>query len=329
MVGGFEPDAKPWVAPDQLPYPFEFQLLGEDWEHFSILMDSAMHAAPGAGRDRDQEVLQRPRELHPGQPVHPGRGPGAAELLRRGRLQLGRHRVRRRRRAGAGRVDHRGRAQHGPVRRRHPPVRRLQRQQPVAARPGRRGPRPALRRAVAEPRAELGPPVPPLPGLPPARGGRRLLRQQDGLGAGQLLRPAGRGPGHRVRLGQAELAAVVVGRAARGPHRRRPVRPDQLLQVPGDRPRRRAGPAVAVHRRRRRRPRPHRLHRHAQRARHLRGRHHRDPALRRGVPAGQQRGEHRTRPGPHPPPDARRAARHAGRRHLAVRRLRRDGPPVA
>jgi glycine cleavage system aminomethyltransferase T/glycine/D-amino acid oxidase-like deaminating enzyme len=46
VVGGFEPDAKPWVAPDALPYPFEFQLLGEDWEHFSILMESAQRRIP-------------------------------------------------------------------------------------------------------------------------------------------------------------------------------------------------------------------------------------------------------------------------------------------
>jgi 4-methylaminobutanoate oxidase (formaldehyde-forming) len=46
VVGGFEPDAKPWVAPDALPYPFEFQLLDEDWDHFSILMDSAIIRIP-------------------------------------------------------------------------------------------------------------------------------------------------------------------------------------------------------------------------------------------------------------------------------------------
>jgi len=52
VVGGFEPEAKPWVAPDQIPHPFEFQLLEEDWEHFEILMDSALHRIPalhGAG----------------------------------------------------------------------------------------------------------------------------------------------------------------------------------------------------------------------------------------------------------------------------------------
>jgi glycine cleavage system aminomethyltransferase T/glycine/D-amino acid oxidase-like deaminating enzyme len=46
VVGGFEPKAKPWVPPDELPYPFEFQLLDEDWDHFSVLMDSALHRIP-------------------------------------------------------------------------------------------------------------------------------------------------------------------------------------------------------------------------------------------------------------------------------------------
>ena len=46
LVGGFEPVAKPWVAPDAIPFPFEFQLLEEDWEHFEILMDSAIHRLP-------------------------------------------------------------------------------------------------------------------------------------------------------------------------------------------------------------------------------------------------------------------------------------------
>ncbi len=46
VVGGFEPVAKPWVAPTQIPYPFEFQLLDEDWEHFEILMESALHRVP-------------------------------------------------------------------------------------------------------------------------------------------------------------------------------------------------------------------------------------------------------------------------------------------
>src|SRR6188472_1955856 len=46
VVGGFEPDAKPWRAPSDLPHPFEFQLLEEDWEHFSVLMDEALLRIP-------------------------------------------------------------------------------------------------------------------------------------------------------------------------------------------------------------------------------------------------------------------------------------------
>ena len=46
VVGGFEPVAKPWVAPTDIPHPFEFSLLEEDWDHFAILMDSALHRVP-------------------------------------------------------------------------------------------------------------------------------------------------------------------------------------------------------------------------------------------------------------------------------------------
>ncbi len=46
VVGGFEPVAKPWLAPDAIPHPFEFQLLEEDWDHFSVLMESALHRIP-------------------------------------------------------------------------------------------------------------------------------------------------------------------------------------------------------------------------------------------------------------------------------------------
>lgn len=46
VIGGFEPEAKPWVSPDAIPYPFEFQLLDEDWDHFEILMNNAMLRIP-------------------------------------------------------------------------------------------------------------------------------------------------------------------------------------------------------------------------------------------------------------------------------------------
>lgn len=46
VIGGFEPEAKPWVSPDAVPYPFEFQLLDEDWDHFEILMNNALLRIP-------------------------------------------------------------------------------------------------------------------------------------------------------------------------------------------------------------------------------------------------------------------------------------------
>ena len=80
VIGGFEPEAKPWVSPDAIPYPFEFQLLDEDWDHFQILMDNALLRIPALEDDRYQEVLQRPGELHARQPVHPGRGARVARI---------------------------------------------------------------------------------------------------------------------------------------------------------------------------------------------------------------------------------------------------------
>ena len=45
VMGGFEPEAKPW-SPERIPDNFEFQLLPEDWEHFEILMTNAIHRTP-------------------------------------------------------------------------------------------------------------------------------------------------------------------------------------------------------------------------------------------------------------------------------------------
>jgi heterotetrameric sarcosine oxidase gamma subunit len=65
VVGGFEPDAKPWVAPDALPYPFEFQLLDEDWDHFAILMDSAVHRIPVLAQTGIKKFYNGPESFTP------------------------------------------------------------------------------------------------------------------------------------------------------------------------------------------------------------------------------------------------------------------------
>lgn len=65
VVGGFEPVAKPWVSPDQIPHPFEFQLLEEDWDHFSILMENAVLRIPVLDRTGIRKFYNGPESFTP------------------------------------------------------------------------------------------------------------------------------------------------------------------------------------------------------------------------------------------------------------------------
>jgi len=65
VVGGFEPTAKPWLASDQIPYPFEFQLLEEDWDHFSVLMDEAVHRIPVLAETGIRKFYNGPESFTP------------------------------------------------------------------------------------------------------------------------------------------------------------------------------------------------------------------------------------------------------------------------
>ena len=65
VVGGFEPVAKPWLPPDRLPYPFEFQLLEEDWEHFEILMENALRRIPALHHTGIKKFYNGPESFTP------------------------------------------------------------------------------------------------------------------------------------------------------------------------------------------------------------------------------------------------------------------------
>ena len=65
VIGGFEPEAKPWVAPDKIPYPFEFQLLEEDWEHFEILMNNALLRIPALEHTGLKKLYNGPESFTP------------------------------------------------------------------------------------------------------------------------------------------------------------------------------------------------------------------------------------------------------------------------
>jgi len=65
VVGGFEPRAKPWLAPDALPADFEFQLLQEDWDQFSIPMENALHRIPALSRTGIKKFYNGPESFTP------------------------------------------------------------------------------------------------------------------------------------------------------------------------------------------------------------------------------------------------------------------------
>ncbi|GAA4745132.1 FAD-dependent oxidoreductase [Nocardioides endophyticus] len=76
VVGGFEPEAKPWRSPDDLPYPFEFQLLPEDWEHFSVLMDQALLRIPALEETGIRKFYNGPESFTPDNQFLLGEAPG-------------------------------------------------------------------------------------------------------------------------------------------------------------------------------------------------------------------------------------------------------------
>ena len=76
VVGGFEPEAKPWRSPDTIPYPFEFQLLDEDWEHFSVLMEQAVHRIPVLAETGIRQFYNGPESFTPDNQFLLGETPG-------------------------------------------------------------------------------------------------------------------------------------------------------------------------------------------------------------------------------------------------------------
>jgi heterotetrameric sarcosine oxidase gamma subunit len=65
VVGGFEPDARPWLAPDALPHPFEFALLPEDWDHFAPLMEQAVRRVPALAHTGIKKFYNGPESFTP------------------------------------------------------------------------------------------------------------------------------------------------------------------------------------------------------------------------------------------------------------------------
>jgi heterotetrameric sarcosine oxidase gamma subunit len=81
VIGGFEPEAKPWVSPDEIPYPFEFQLLEEDWDHFQILMDNALLRIPALEETGIKKFYNGPESFTPDNQFILGEAPGCANFF--------------------------------------------------------------------------------------------------------------------------------------------------------------------------------------------------------------------------------------------------------
>jgi 4-methylaminobutanoate oxidase (formaldehyde-forming) len=81
VIGGFEPEAKPWVAPDNIPYPFEFALLEEDWDHFEILMNNALLRIPALEVTGIKKFYNGPESFTPDNQFILGQAPEVANFF--------------------------------------------------------------------------------------------------------------------------------------------------------------------------------------------------------------------------------------------------------
>ncbi len=64
VMGGFEPDAKPWGM-NGIPENFEFQLLPDDWDQFQILMENAILRVPALKTCEVKQFLNGPESFTP------------------------------------------------------------------------------------------------------------------------------------------------------------------------------------------------------------------------------------------------------------------------
>ncbi len=64
LMGGFEPEAKPWGM-DGIPENFEFGMLPDDWDQFSILMENALIRLPALEKADIKTFMNGPESFTP------------------------------------------------------------------------------------------------------------------------------------------------------------------------------------------------------------------------------------------------------------------------
>ena len=65
VAGCFEPNALPWVRSADIPSPFEFRLLDENWEHFGPWMESAAQRIPALETSGIRKLYNGPESFTP------------------------------------------------------------------------------------------------------------------------------------------------------------------------------------------------------------------------------------------------------------------------
>ncbi|MEM5316445.1 FAD-dependent oxidoreductase [Paraburkholderia sp. JHI869] len=74
VMGGFEPDAKPWGM-NGIPENFEFQLLPDDWDQFEVLMENALQRVPALETAQVRQFYNGPESFTPDNNIILGEAP--------------------------------------------------------------------------------------------------------------------------------------------------------------------------------------------------------------------------------------------------------------
>jgi len=81
VMGSLEPNALPWVSSSEIPEPFQFRLLNENWDHFAPMLENAVHRVPALGEVGIKKLINGPESFTPDNSFILGETPEVANLF--------------------------------------------------------------------------------------------------------------------------------------------------------------------------------------------------------------------------------------------------------
>jgi glycine/D-amino acid oxidase-like deaminating enzyme/glycine cleavage system aminomethyltransferase T len=81
LVGSFERNALPWVRSADIPAPFEFRLIDENWDHFAPLLERAIERVPALGEVGFRKLYNGPESFTPDNNFILGESPEVLSLF--------------------------------------------------------------------------------------------------------------------------------------------------------------------------------------------------------------------------------------------------------